>query len=100
MKAIVCARYGPPEVLQLTDVAIPTPKDNEVLIKVFATTANAADLRLLSADFPPLVQIPMRLMIHARKSWELSSRGKSKRSAAQLRASNRAIRFMRQAVMR
>jgi NADPH:quinone reductase-like Zn-dependent oxidoreductase len=63
MKAIVCARYGPPEVLQLIDVATPTPKDNEVLIKVFATTANSADLRLRSADFPPLVQIPMHLMM-------------------------------------
>jgi NADPH:quinone reductase-like Zn-dependent oxidoreductase len=63
MKAIVCAKYGPPEVLHLTEVKKPIPKDKEVLIRVFATTANAADLRLRSADFPPLVQIPLRLMM-------------------------------------
>jgi len=50
MKAIVYTEYGSPDVLHLQEVVKPTPKDNEVLIKVYAASLNAADLHYLRAD--------------------------------------------------
>jgi NADPH:quinone reductase-like Zn-dependent oxidoreductase len=50
MKAIVCTTYGPPDVLQLQEVAKPTPKEDEVLVKVHAASVNAYDWHLLTAD--------------------------------------------------
>jgi len=51
MKAIVYTKYGPPEVAQLMEVPKPIPKDNEVLIKVYATTANRTDSGFRSAEY-------------------------------------------------
>jgi NADPH:quinone reductase-like Zn-dependent oxidoreductase len=51
VKAVTYARYGPPEVLRLSDVERPLPKDDEVLVRVFATTATRSDCGLRGAEY-------------------------------------------------
>jgi len=67
MKAIVCTKYGPPEVLQLKEVAKPTPRDNEVLIRIYATTVHVGDVRMRSFTVPRSQWLFARIYLGLRK---------------------------------
>ena len=61
MKAIVCTKYGPPEVLQIQEVEKPVPKDDEVLIRIYGTTVTAGDTEIRDLKFPFFMRLLMRL---------------------------------------
>ncbi len=63
MNAIVWTKYGSPDVLQLREIAKPTPKDTEILIRVCATTVTAGDCELRRMQFPFWLALPIRLWV-------------------------------------
>jgi len=78
VKAIVWTKYGPPEVLQLKEVENPIPKDNEVLIRIYATTVTAGDCEIRSSSFPLWIRLMMRIyigIIKPRKKYYILGQG-------------------------
>jgi NADPH:quinone reductase-like Zn-dependent oxidoreductase len=75
MKAVLCTKYGPPEVLQLHDVEKPIPKNNEVLIKIHATAVTASDCIIRGFKMPgdhkfptkQIMELMMRFYVGFRK---------------------------------
>ena len=67
MKAVVWTKYGPPDGLQLQEVEMPAPKDNEVLIKIHAATASTPDSELRRLKLPLLFAVPLRLYFGLRR---------------------------------
>lgn len=63
MKAILCTKYGPPEVLQLKEVKKPTPRSHEVLIKIYATAVTASDCIVRGFNVPAKFRLPMGLAL-------------------------------------
>ncbi|MGY5860538.1 MAG: NAD(P)-dependent alcohol dehydrogenase [Candidatus Thorarchaeota archaeon] len=75
MKAVIWTNYGGPEVLELREIPKPTPKSNEVLIKIVATTVTAGDCEMRRMDTAMHYRIPMRMYVGLRKPTRITILG-------------------------
>ena len=76
MKAIVWTKYGPPDVLQLREVEKPTPKDDEILVKIHAATVTAGDCEMRRLQLPLGLSFPIRLyagFFKPKRIWEIGN---------------------------
>jgi NADPH:quinone reductase-like Zn-dependent oxidoreductase len=67
MKAMLCTQYGSPDVLQPREIDKPSPRDNEVLVKIIASTVTMGDCELRTLSLPTWTRVPMRLLMGYRK---------------------------------
>ena len=63
MKAVICTRYGSPDVLQIKDVAKPNPKDNQFRVKILATAVNSGDVRVRGLAVKGFMKVVMRMVL-------------------------------------
>jgi len=63
MRAIICPKYGSPDVLELREIPKPVPKDHEILVKIHATTVNSGDCRVRGLDVAWVYRILIRLFM-------------------------------------
>lgn len=75
MKAVVWTKYGPPDVLQLQEIPKPVPKDDEILIKIYASTVTAGDCEMRTLNLPLMLGYPTRLYIGITKPQKVTILG-------------------------
>ena len=63
MKAIVCTKYGSPEVLEYREIENPNPKEKEILVRVMATAVNSGDVRVRGLLMEGFMKIVMKLVL-------------------------------------
>ncbi len=94
MKVIIWTAYGPPEVLQLQELEKPIPKENEVLIRIHATTVTAGDCEMRSLKMPLMLGIPMRLYAGPRKPTRIKIIGQE--FAGEIEAVGKEVKLFKQ----
>lgn len=67
MKAVICPKYGPPEVLEIRDIPRPVPKKNEILVKLATSAVNTGDVRIRGLRVKGLMKIIMRVVLGVSK---------------------------------
>jgi NADPH:quinone reductase-like Zn-dependent oxidoreductase len=75
MKAVVWTKFGPPDVLQLQEVAKPLPKDNELLIRIHATTVTVGDCEMRRLEYPLIMGLVVRMIVGFRKPTRITILG-------------------------